>query len=60
MSSIVKLAGGWVILNGLVVVALMCRRSRPEIRKSLSDWVLNRSSREHPVVRRRTQAPLRR
>ncbi|CCE00264.1 conserved hypothetical protein [Bradyrhizobium sp. STM 3809] len=60
MSSIVKWAGSWMILNGLVVVALMSRRSRPEVRKTLFHWVISRRSRSKPMASGQTRAPLRR
>jgi hypothetical protein len=41
MSAVDFILGGWLLLNATVFVALMLRRSRPEVRERLFRWVID-------------------
>lgn len=40
MSVLSTIVIGWLVLNGVVVAALLARRSRPELRERLFRWVI--------------------
>lgn len=41
MSALEWAIGGWLLLNLVLVIALMKRRSRPAIREKLFQWVID-------------------
>jgi hypothetical protein len=44
MSVLGSMAIGWVTLNAAIFTALLCRRSRPQMRERLFKWTIQGAS----------------
>jgi hypothetical protein len=50
MTIIVGIAGGWILLNAALAVALLMRRDRPNARARLFAWVKGERRRRRSVA----------